>query len=179
MIDVFEHGPVRELRLARPPVNALNPALLEALRAALAQLGPKARVAVAELVPAVIDWARGPLADLFAGSLTDPRVTLHEADVGDLIAPARSRYDAILLDVQMPLMDGPPAARHIRERERQTGRRRTPIIALTANAMTHQVADYLAAGMDGFVAKPIEVSRLFEALEAALNPAEPEGRAAS
>ena len=69
------------------------------LRAALAELDPGARVAVAELVPAVMDWARGPLAELFEGSLTDPRVTLHEADVADLIAPARSRYDAILLDV--------------------------------------------------------------------------------
>jgi spermidine synthase len=69
------------------------------LRAALAELDPGARVAVAELVPAVMDWARGPLAELFDGSLTDPRVTLHEADVADLIAPARSRYDAILLDV--------------------------------------------------------------------------------
>jgi spermidine synthase len=69
------------------------------LRAALDELGPGARVAVAELVPAVIGWARGPLAELFAGSLTDPRVTLHEADVAELIAPARSRYDAILLDV--------------------------------------------------------------------------------
>ncbi len=69
------------------------------LRAALAQLGPKARVAVAELVPAVIGWAGGPLAELFEDSLTDPRVTLHKADVADLIAPARARYDAILLDV--------------------------------------------------------------------------------
>lgn len=69
------------------------------LRAALAELGPGARVAVAELVPAVMDWARGPLAKLFEGSLTDPRVTLHQADVAELIAPARSRYDAILLDV--------------------------------------------------------------------------------
>jgi len=69
------------------------------LWAALDELGPGARVAVAELVPAVIGWARGPLAELFAGSLTDPRVTLHEADVAELIAPARSRYDAILLDV--------------------------------------------------------------------------------
>ena len=69
------------------------------LRAALAELDPGARVAVAELVPAVMDWARGPLAELFEGSLTDPRVTLHQADVAELIAPARSRYDAILLDV--------------------------------------------------------------------------------
>jgi spermidine synthase len=46
-----------------------------------------------------MDWARGPLAKLFEGSLTDLRVTLHQADVAELIAPARSRYDAILLDV--------------------------------------------------------------------------------
>jgi PAS domain S-box-containing protein len=78
------------------------------------------------------------------------------------------RWDVILMDVQMPRMDGPTAARFIRARELAQRRPRTPIIALTANAMTHQVAGYLAAGMDSFVAKPIEVSRLFEALEAAL-----------
>jgi spermidine synthase len=69
------------------------------LRAALAELDSSARVDVAELVPAVIAWARGPLAGLFEGSLADPRVTLHEADVADLIGSARSLYDAILLDV--------------------------------------------------------------------------------
>jgi spermidine synthase len=69
------------------------------LRAALTELGPKARVDVAELVPAVIGWARGPLAELFEGSLTDPRVTLHAVDVADLIVVARASYDTILLDV--------------------------------------------------------------------------------
>jgi CheY-like chemotaxis protein len=78
-------------------------------------------------------------------------------------------WDVILMDVQMPRMDGPTAARFIRERELAQRRRRTPIVALTANAMTHQVKEYLAAGMDGFVAKPIEVERLFAALEAALS----------
>jgi PAS domain S-box-containing protein len=78
-------------------------------------------------------------------------------------------WDVILMDVQMPRMDGPTAVRFIRERELVQGRRRTPIVALTANAMTHQVNEYLAAGMDGFVAKPIEVDRLFAALEAALS----------
>jgi len=73
-------------------------------------------------------------------------------------------WDLILMDVQMPVMDGPQAARAIRAREVQTGRRRTPIIALTANAMAHQVAEYLAGGMDGHVAKPIEAKALFEAL---------------
>ncbi|MDO9338374.1 MAG: ATP-binding protein [Caulobacter sp.] len=79
-------------------------------------------------------------------------------------------WDVILMDVQMPLVDGPTATRAIRVREAATGRARTPIIALTANAMSHQVAEYRDAGMDGFVAKPIEVGRLFAALEAALNP---------
>ena len=69
------------------------------LRAALVGLGADARVVVAELVPAVIEWARGPMAKLTADSLGDPRVSIREADVGDLIASARSRFDAILLDV--------------------------------------------------------------------------------
>jgi CheY-like chemotaxis protein len=77
-------------------------------------------------------------------------------------------WDAILMDVQMPVMDGLAATAAIREREAATGRRRTPIIALTANAMSHQVSEYLSSGMDGHVAKPIEARRLFEALEAAL-----------
>jgi PAS domain S-box-containing protein len=77
-------------------------------------------------------------------------------------------WDVILMDVQMPRMDGPTATRFIRDRELTQRRRRTPIVALTANAMTHQVNEYLGAGMDGFVAKPIEIHRLFAALEAAI-----------
>lgn len=69
------------------------------LRAALAALGPQARITVAELVPAVVAWARGPMAAIFAGSLDDPRVTVHEGDVGRLIGAGRSAWDAILLDV--------------------------------------------------------------------------------
>ena len=69
------------------------------LRAALAALGSDAEIVVAELVPAVIQWARGPMAELTAGCLDDPRVNLREADVGDTIASAPSRFDAILLDV--------------------------------------------------------------------------------
>jgi spermidine synthase len=69
------------------------------LRAALHDLSPRARVTVAELVPAVIAWARGPMADVFGGCLDDPRVALHEGDVGALIRAGGTRYDAILLDV--------------------------------------------------------------------------------
>jgi spermidine synthase len=69
------------------------------LRAALAALGPEARVVIAELVPAVVAWARGPLAEIFAGSLEDPRVAVHEGDVGALIRSPPRPFDAILLDV--------------------------------------------------------------------------------
>ena len=69
------------------------------LRAALAALGADARVTVAELVPAVIAWARGPMSDVFGDSLADSRATIREADVGELIRSGASAFDAILLDV--------------------------------------------------------------------------------
>lgn len=69
------------------------------LRAALAALGPRAHVIVAELVPAVVAWARGPMAGLHGASLADPRVHIEEGDVARLIRSVASRYDAILLDV--------------------------------------------------------------------------------
>jgi len=69
------------------------------LRAALAALPNDAELVVAELIPAVIAWARGPLAAIFAGCLDDPRLVLHEADVAALIRDGAGGYDAILLDV--------------------------------------------------------------------------------
>ena len=69
------------------------------LRAALERLGGDARVTVAELVPEIIAWARGPMADLAARCLDDPRVELVMADVASVIIGTAHRYDAILLDV--------------------------------------------------------------------------------
>jgi spermidine synthase len=69
------------------------------LRAALGAFGAEARIVVAELIPAVVRWARGPMAELFGGCLDDPRVELVEADVATRIRAAKPRYDAILLDV--------------------------------------------------------------------------------
>jgi spermidine synthase len=69
------------------------------LRAALGVLGPDARLTVAELVPEIIAWARGPMAGLASGCLEDPRVTLRMEDVADSIGHARGTFDAILLDV--------------------------------------------------------------------------------
>jgi len=69
------------------------------LRAAQARLGPQARFTVVELVSEIIDWARGPMAELAAGCLDDPRVELVIRDVSRAIAAADRRFDAILLDV--------------------------------------------------------------------------------
>ncbi|MCK5911152.1 MAG: response regulator, partial [Caulobacter sp.] len=79
-----------------------------------------------------------------------------------------AKFDIILMDIHMPVMDGVEAARAIRALEAQEGRTRTPIVAVTANALAHQVEDYLAAGMEGHVAKPVEVSKLYGAIEDAI-----------
>jgi signal transduction histidine kinase/ActR/RegA family two-component response regulator len=76
----------------------------------------------------------------------------------------RRHWDAILMDIHMPVMDGVQASRMIRERERQTGRPRTPIIAVTASVLSHERTLYSDAGMDALVAKPVEVPRLVETL---------------
>ena len=75
------------------------------LRAALAVLDAQARITVAELVPAVIAWARGPMAEIFGDSLIDPRADIREADVVEMIKASPSAFDAILLDVD----NGPEA----------------------------------------------------------------------
>jgi spermidine synthase len=84
---------------ARPKVLIGGLGMGFTLRAALAALPDAAEIVVAELVPAVVAWARGPMVALFAGCLEDPRVTIRETDVAELIGGAREGYDAILLDV--------------------------------------------------------------------------------
>jgi signal transduction histidine kinase/AmiR/NasT family two-component response regulator len=85
-----------------------------------------------------------------------------------------AHWDAILMDVQMPVMDGPTATMTIRAREAVMNRPRTPILAVTANTMPHQVASYRAAGMDEVVSKPLNVGDLLTALVAAVDAADAE-----
>jgi signal transduction histidine kinase len=82
-------------------------------------------------------------------------------------------FDAVLMDIQMPGMDGVTATGLIRRRELAVGRPRVPIIALTANALDHQRRAYLDAGFDLVVAKPLEAAALFAALQGALSTPEP------
>ena len=79
----------------------------------------------------------------------------------------REPWDLVLMDVQMPEVDGVSATRAIRAREAESGRRRTTIVALSANAMSHQVAEYLKAGMDAHIAKPLELTSLTELITSA------------
>ena len=85
--------------VARPRVLIGGLGMGFTLRAALAALGPDAAVTVAELVPAVIAWNRGPLAAVTGNGLDDPRVTVFEGDVGKRMRAERAAFDAILLDV--------------------------------------------------------------------------------
>jgi PAS domain S-box-containing protein len=79
-------------------------------------------------------------------------------------------FDLILMDWQMPVMDGLAAARQIREEERTTGRRRVPIVAVTANVYETDRMATRDAGMDGFVAKPIVRQELAAVLASVLHP---------
>ncbi|WP_293450518.1 ATP-binding protein [Phenylobacterium sp.] len=92
---------------------------------------------------------------------------------------AKGAYDLVLMDIQMPTMNGVDATRAIRALEAERGLAPTPILALSANVMSHQVEEYLAAGMNGFVAKPIDLTALVGAIEDALaGRAGPQGVAA-
>ena len=90
------------------------------------------------------------------------RVQLATSGVEAIRAAGEQRFDAVFMDMRMPGMDGVEATRRIRQAE--TGARRVPIIALTANVMQPDRERCLSAGMDDFVGKPIDVQELFAAL---------------
>jgi len=97
----------------------------------------------------------------------EPVVVNNGAEAVD--AWERQDWDVILMDVQMPVLDGVSATRAIRLQEASSGRAHTPIIAVTANVLSAQVRDYQVNGMDGVVAKPIEIEQLFMVLERTLS----------
>lgn len=87
------------------------------------------------------------------------------AEAVDLFEPGK--YDVVLMDIQMPVMDGIEAARRIREKEAED--RVTPVIAITAYALNGDKEKFLALGMDGYLSKPIQMDELFSMLEQVSN----------
>ena len=97
-------------------------------------------------------------------------ITVVETGTQAVVAASRGHFDLILMDVQMPEMDGLEATRSIREAERKPAdegrpRRRIPIVAMTAHAMSGDRDLCLAAGMDGYISKPINLQTLVETIE--------------
>jgi signal transduction histidine kinase/AmiR/NasT family two-component response regulator len=99
---------------------------------------------------------------------TEAELTVVEDGAQALAAVARDDFDLVLMDIQMPNMSGVEATLAIRAREANLGLPRLPILAVTANVMTHQVAEYVAAGMDAVLAKPVQAELLFAGIEQAL-----------
>ena len=99
-------------------------------------------------------------------------VTSVENGLEALGAHARGGFDLILMDMQMPVMDGLTAVSEIRAAESRTGVPRVPIIMLTANTMPEHVRAGRLAGADGHLTKPLTPSSLFQAIEDALAPGE-------
>ena len=139
--------------------------------------GPVPRAATAEAEPSEFGPLRILAADdnptnrMILKALLEPLgAELRVVDDGQAAVEAycEAQFDLVLMDAQMPGLDGVTATREIRTLERRLARPRTPILAVTANVMADQVEAYRAAGMDGWVAKPISLDDLLGRMEAAL-----------
>ncbi len=93
-----------------------------------------------------------------------------------LVKLAADRYEVVLMDCQMPKLDGYATTRRLREWERRTGRERTPVIALTANALNGDAARCFEAGMDRYLSKPFTIDQLHRILESCAPDAESEAQ---
>jgi len=100
-------------------------------------------------------------------------LTIAENGEAAVSAFQEDRFDLVLMDMQMPVMDGLTATRRIREFERLEGRTPTPIAMLSANAMEQHLGEAQAAGCDHFIPKPITPQALIQGIEAAMTSAMP------
>ena len=162
-VDVLLHGSEQQTtidditRLPCRPAEALAPAWR----------APQATAAPASGLPVLLVEDNRINQRLASKLLEDRgyRVTLAENGQLALDALAHTSFAAVLMDMQMPVMDGLEATRRIRAREAASGLARTPIVAMTANAMQGDRERCLAAGMDDYLSKPINADELFRQLE--------------
>ena len=163
-IDATFALPVRPTRLLGVLSSVLHPDLVPHTR----RTGPKPAAGVAQKARARILVAEdNPVNQRVASHMLNKlgyRCDIASNGKEAVEMLVQLPYDLVLMDCQMPEMDGYMATRSIREREGATGRR-TPIIAMTANAMREDRARCLDAGMDGFIPKPIALEELETAME--------------
>ena len=168
-----EPGELFAASLLKPVRESL---LREAVEAALGQARPRSTAAEERAAARARTATRGlvllaednPVNQKVAQKMLESagwRVHVVPNGVEALLALARMRYDAILMDCQMPVMDGYETTREIREREAANGQPRIPVVAMTANAMAGDRERCLAAGMDDYVVKPVKRADLFAAIE--------------
>lgn len=137
---------------ATPPDTAPDaPSLPPALRVLAAEDNPTNRMLLAAMLEPM-----------------GMELTLVEDGAEAVKAFADCRFDVVLMDIQMPVMNGVDAARAMRALEAREGLEPTPILAVSANVMRHQIDEYRDAGMNGFVAKPLATAALVAAVEDAL-----------
>jgi signal transduction histidine kinase/AmiR/NasT family two-component response regulator len=137
-----------------------------------AKSAPQAVDAVADRPMRILAAEDNKTTQLILAALLDPvgaELTIVDDGQEAVEAFGTSDFDMVLMDIQMPRMGGVDAARAIRKLEQRRGLARTPILAVSANVMTHQVGEYLEAGMDGVVAKPLQVQALLAEMERALS----------
>ncbi len=160
-------------RLLKPVKQSeLFDAIAAALGMAAEPAAPAAEEAPAEVLPLKILLAEDSLVNqrLAVGLLERHNHQITVANNGQeaLDALAREAFDLVLMDVQMPELDGLEATRRIRRREQQHGNGRVPIIAMTAHALKGDRERCLEAGMDEYVSKPIRERQLLAAMCAVL-----------
>ena len=163
------------LRLADPPAQAAKPAAPAPRRAVpAARRSAPVRVLLAEDHP-----VNRRVVELILAGVAE--ITSVEDGAQALEALNAQAFDLVLMDVQMPVMDGLSATRALRAREAAAGAARTPVLALTANAGPEQAAASRAAGADEHLSKPISADRLLDAVRRLAAPeplASPTTRAA-
>jgi two-component system, sensor histidine kinase len=149
------------LRAAEPRARAAEPAA-PAPGASLAALRPR--------LLAVDDNATNRLVLKHILARQPVSLTLASGAEEALALCERAEFDLVLMDIQMPGMDGVAALAELRRREANTGRPPVPVVAVSANVMVDQVANYLATGFAGHVAKPVGLDTLVAAILGALAP---------
>jgi CheY-like chemotaxis protein len=166
--------------------------LLEAASAAVGPLGPSLAVKTASPARTGRPEPAAPIKILLAEDSSDNRMLIKaylkggnyqidEAENGDSAINKfmASQYDLVLMDIQMPIVDGYTAVRAIRQWEAKHQRARTPIIALTASAMNEAVNRSLQVGCDSHVSKPVKRATLLEAIRETIAVRRPEHGAAA